>query len=156
MNPVKMTVQKDSGTRSLSRLMMDASFRSRAAAENIIPTTAEAAKAVGRVIPELRGKLTGSAVRVPVPAGCLITLTSVVSGENLTADSLNDAMKQARSEIFGYAEDEYVSSDIVGNTYASISIPPRPSYFLWATDFSRSVQPPGSTTKIPLPVRWCG
>ena len=97
--------------------------RSRAAAENIIPTTAEAAKAVGRVIPELRGKLTGSAVRVPVPAGCLITLTSVVSGENLTADSLNDAMKQARSEIFGYAEDEYVSSDIVGNTYASIFDP---------------------------------
>ncbi len=103
--------------------MMDASFRSRAAAENIIPTTAEAAKAVGRVIPELRGKLTGSAVRVPVPAGCLITPTSVVSGENLTADSLNDAMKQARSEIFGYAEDEYVSSDIVGNTYASIFDP---------------------------------
>ena len=97
--------------------------RSRAAAENIIPTTAEAAKAVGRVIPELNGKLMGSAVRVPIPAGCLITFTAVVKGENITEEMINRHMKQHQSEIFGYAEAEYVSSDIVGNTFASIFDP---------------------------------
>lgn len=97
--------------------------RSRAAAENIIPTTAEAAAAVGRVIPELNGKLVGSAVRVPIPAGCLITLTAVVEGTDLSADKVNAVMKSHQSEIFGYAADEYVSSDIVGNTYASIFDP---------------------------------
>ena len=97
--------------------------RSRAAAENIIPTTAEAAAAVGKVIPELNGKLSGSAVRVPVPAGCLITLTSVVTGKNITVDGINHAMKSACSEFFGYTDDEYVSSDIIGTTYASIFDP---------------------------------
>lgn len=97
--------------------------RSRAAAENIIPTTAEAAVAVGRVLPELKGKLTGSAVRVPVPAGCLITLTAVVECADLSADKINACMRFHSSDIFGYATDEYVSSDIVGNTYASIFDP---------------------------------
>lgn len=97
--------------------------RSRAAAENIIPTTAEAAAAVGRVIPELNGKLVGSAVRVPIPVGCLITFTAVVAGEHITVDGINQAMKAAKSDIFGFAEDEYVSSDIVGNTCASIFDP---------------------------------
>lgn len=94
--------------------------RSRAAAINIIPTTAEAANAVGRVIPSLNGKLIGSAVRVPVPTGCLITLAAVVSGEELTEEKINTVMKTASSDIFGYTEEEYVSSDIVGITYASL------------------------------------
>lgn len=94
--------------------------RSRAAASNIVPTTAEAAKAVGVVIPELNGKLIGSAVRVPVPTGCYITFTAVVSGKNISAESVNKVMKDASSESFGYTEEEYVSSDIIGNTYASI------------------------------------
>ncbi len=97
--------------------------RSRAAAENIIPTTAEAAAAVGRVIPELEGRLDGSAVRVPVPVGCLITFTAVAEGEHVTTEGINRAMREARSDVFGYAEEEYVSSDIVGNTYASIFDP---------------------------------
>lgn len=94
--------------------------RSRAAAINIIPTTAEAATAVGRVIPSLNGKLIGSAIRVPVPAGCLITFVAVVPGTNITAEKINAAMKAASSQIFGYTEEEYVSSDIVGMTYASL------------------------------------
>jgi len=94
--------------------------RSRAAAVNIIPTTAEAAKAVGRVIPALEGKLIGSAIRVPVPAGCLITFVAVVSGTDLTEEKINEAMKASATETFGYTEEEYVSSDIVGITYASL------------------------------------
>lgn len=97
--------------------------RSRAAAENIIPTSAEAAKAVGQVIPELNGRLMGSAVRVPVPAGCLVTLTAVVKGNNVTEEMINRHMKEHQSNIFGYAEAEYVSSDIVGNSFASIFDP---------------------------------
>lgn len=94
--------------------------RSRAAAINIIPTTAEAATAVGRVIPSMNGKLIGSAVRVPVPAGCLITLVAVVSGKGLTTESVNSAMKTSANAFFGYTEEEYVSSDIIGMTYASL------------------------------------
>lgn len=94
--------------------------RSRAAAVNIIPTTAEAATAVGRVIPELEGKLIGSAIRVPVPVGCMITLAAVVSGKDITAEKVNQTMKNAATEVFGYTEEEYVSSDIVGITYASL------------------------------------
>lgn len=94
--------------------------RSRAAAINIIPTTAEAATAVGRVIPTLNGKLIGSAIRVPVPAGCLITFIAVVTGKDITVEIINAAMKAATSQVFGYTEEEYVSSDIVGMTYASL------------------------------------
>jgi glyceraldehyde 3-phosphate dehydrogenase len=94
--------------------------RSRAAATNIIPTTAEAAKAVALVIPALAGKLTGSAIRVPVPSGCLVTLVAVVSGIDLTESVINANMKASASEIFGYTEEEYVSSDIIGLTHASI------------------------------------
>ena len=94
--------------------------RSRAAAINIIPTTAEAAKAVGRVIPVLEGKLTGSAIRIPVPTGCLVTFVAVVSGTDLTEEKINAVMKASSTEIFGYTEEEYVSSDIVGITYASL------------------------------------
>lgn len=97
--------------------------RSRAAAINIIPTTAEAAAAVGRVIPSLNGKLIGSAVRVPVPVGCLITLTAVVSANELTEEMINLTMKSASSDILGYAQEEYVSSDIIGIRYASMFDP---------------------------------
>lgn len=94
--------------------------RSRAAASNIIPTTAEAAKAVGAVIPELNGKLIGSAIRVPVSAGCYITLCAVIAKSDVFAETINAVMKAAASESFGYTQEEYVSSDIIGNTYASI------------------------------------
>lgn len=94
--------------------------RSRAAGSNIVPTTAEAAKAVGIVIPELKGKLNGSAVRVPVPVGCYITFSAIVSGKNISVKTINEAMKINSSKMFGYTEEEYVSSDIIGNNYASI------------------------------------
>ena len=71
-------------------------------------------------MPELEGKLTGSAIRVPVPTGCIITLVAVVSGKDLTRERINEAMRIAASEIFGYTEEEYVSSDIVGIQYASL------------------------------------
>ncbi|NTV90023.1 MAG: aldehyde dehydrogenase [Clostridiales bacterium] len=94
--------------------------RSRAAAVNIIPTTAEAATAVGRVIPEMEGKLTGSAIRVPVPAGCMISFVAVVAGRNISAEKINAAVKTSATKVFGYTDEEYVSSDIVGITYASL------------------------------------
>ena len=93
---------------------------SRAAAVNIIPANTMAAAAIGSVIPSLKGKLIGSAVRVPVPVGCLIDLVAVVSAEELTAEKINAVMKATASEVYGYTEEEYVSSDIVGMTYASL------------------------------------
>ena len=93
--------------------------RSRAAAVNIVPTSTGAAKAIGLVIPELNGKLIGSAVRVPVPTGSTTVLTAVVKGE-VTVDEVNAAMKAAATDSFGYNEDEIVSSDIVGMTYGSL------------------------------------
>ncbi|XOB66233.1 type I glyceraldehyde-3-phosphate dehydrogenase [Deferribacteres bacterium DY0037] len=94
--------------------------RSRAAACNIIPTSAEAATAVGRVIPSLNGKLYGSAVRVPVQAGCYINFIAEIQRKNATIEELNDVMKSASSEFFGYTEEELVSSDIIGIRYASL------------------------------------
>jgi glyceraldehyde 3-phosphate dehydrogenase len=94
--------------------------RSRAAGSNIIPTTAEAAKAVGLVIPSLNGKLIGSAIRVPVIAGCLINFVAEIRKELVSVKELNEVMKNASSEIFGYTEEEYVSSDIIGTRHASI------------------------------------
>ena len=93
--------------------------RSRAAAENIVPNSTGAAKAIGLVVPELNGKLIGSAQRVPVPTGSTTILTAVVKGA-VTADQINAAMKAASTESFGYNEDEIVSSDIIGSTYGSI------------------------------------
>ncbi|MCR4782139.1 MAG: type I glyceraldehyde-3-phosphate dehydrogenase [Lachnospiraceae bacterium] len=93
--------------------------RSRAGAENIVPNTTGAAKAIGLVVPELKGKLIGAAQRVPVPTGSTTILTAVVDGE-VTVDQINDAMKAASNESFGYNEDLIVSKDIVGMTYGSL------------------------------------
>ena len=94
--------------------------RARAAAVNIVPNSTGAAKAIGLVIPELNGKLIGSAQRVPVPTGSLTILTAVVKGENITTESINAAMKAQASDSFGYTEEELVSSDIIGCTYGSL------------------------------------
>ena len=94
--------------------------RARAAAVNIVPNTTGAAKAIGLVIPELKGKLIGSAQRVPVPTGSTTILTAVVKGENITEEGINEAMKNSSSQSFGYTDEPLVSSDIIGITYGSL------------------------------------
>ncbi|MEG1613456.1 MAG: type I glyceraldehyde-3-phosphate dehydrogenase [Clostridia bacterium] len=93
--------------------------RARAAAVNIVPNSTGAAKAIGLVIPELNGKLIGSAQRVPTPTGSTTILISVVEGK-LTKEQVNAAMKAASDTSFGYTEEELVSSDIIGITYGSL------------------------------------
>ncbi len=93
--------------------------RSRAGAVNIVPNSTGAAKAIGLVIPELNGKLIGSAQRVPTPTGSTTILVATVE-KSVTKDEINAAMKAAATESFGYNEDEIVSSDIVGSTFGSI------------------------------------
>ena len=93
--------------------------RARAAAENIIPNSTGAAKAIGLVIPEIDGKLDGGAQRVPVATGSLTELT-VVLEQNVNIEDVNKAMKNASNESFGYTEDEIVSSDVIGMTYGSL------------------------------------
>ena len=93
--------------------------RARAAAVNIVPKSTGAAKAIGLVIPDLAGKLDGSAQRVPVPAGSITELVAIVNG-TVTADDINAAMKAAASDSFGYTQDPIVSSDVIGITVGSL------------------------------------
>jgi glyceraldehyde 3-phosphate dehydrogenase len=93
--------------------------RARAAAENIVPNSTGAAKAIGLVLPNLKGKLDGSAQRVPVLTGSLTELTCVLK-KKVTVEEVNAAMKAATNESYGYTEDEIVSSDIVGMHYGSL------------------------------------
>ena len=94
--------------------------RARAAAANIVPNSTGAAKAIGLVIPELNGKLIGSAQRVPTPTGSTTILVAVVKGDDVTKEGINAAMKATASDSFGYTEEELVSSDIVGIRYGSL------------------------------------
>ena len=93
--------------------------RARAAAENIVPNSTGAAKAIKNVIPELAGKLDGAAQRVPTKTGSITELVAVCEG-NVTVDDINTAMKNAANDSFGYTEEQLVSSDIIGITYGSL------------------------------------
>jgi glyceraldehyde 3-phosphate dehydrogenase len=93
--------------------------RARAAASNIVPNSTGAAKAIGLVLPELKGKLDGGAQRVPTITGSLTELTTIL-GAKVTVDEVNATMKAASNESFGYNEDEIVSSDIIGTSFGSL------------------------------------
>ena len=120
------TVHAYTNDQRLQDLPHDNLYRARAAAQNIIPTTTGAAKAIGLVIPELDGKMTGMALRVPVPTGSLVDLTTVMA-RNVTTEEVNAAMKKAAdgplAGILAYNEDPLVSTDIIGDPHSSIFVP---------------------------------
>ncbi|MBK7376428.1 MAG: type I glyceraldehyde-3-phosphate dehydrogenase [Chitinophagaceae bacterium] len=93
--------------------------RARAAAANIVPNSTGAAKAIGLVIPSLKGKLDGGAQRVPTITGSVTELYSIL-GKDVTVEEVNAAMKAASNESFGYTEDEIVSSDVIGISFGSL------------------------------------
>ena len=93
--------------------------RARAAAQNIVPNSTGAAKAIGLVLPSLKGKLDGGAQRVPTITGSVTELTTIL-GKKVTAEEINAAMKAAANESYGYTEDEIVSTDIIGIHYGSL------------------------------------
>lgn len=93
--------------------------KSRAAANNIVPYTTGAAKAIGLVIPELKGKLDGSSQRVPVHSGSVVELFTILE-KKVTAEQINETMKKAANESYGYNEDPIVSSDVIGISYGSL------------------------------------
>ena len=109
----------------MTKILLDAPHkkgdlrRARAAAENIVPNTTGAAKAIGLVIPELKGKLDGAAQRVPVITGSITELVTVLEKET-SVEEINAAMKAASNESFGYTEEELVSSDIIGISFGSL------------------------------------
>ena len=94
--------------------------RARAGASNIVPSKTGAAKAIGLVIPELNGKLIGSAQRVPVITGSTTILVALVKGKNITKESINEYMKSKANETFGYTEDQIVSTDVIGDSHGSL------------------------------------
>jgi glyceraldehyde 3-phosphate dehydrogenase len=93
--------------------------RARAAAQNIVPNTTGAAKAIGLVLPQLKGKMDGSAQRVPVLTGSITELTSILN-KKVSVEEVNAAMKAATNESYGYTDEEIVSSDVIGMTYGSL------------------------------------
>jgi glyceraldehyde 3-phosphate dehydrogenase len=120
------TVHAYTNDQRLQDLPHEDLYRSRSAPQNIIPTTTGAAKAVGLVIPELNGKLTGISLRVPVPTGSLVDLTTEMA-RDVTKEEVNAAMKKAAEGpmkgILAYNEDAIVSTDIIGDPHSSIFVP---------------------------------
>lgn len=123
--PIESGIMKTIHAYTGDQMLLDSSQkkgnlrRSRAAGVNIVPSSSGAAKAIGLVIPELSGKMTGSALRVPTPTGSITMLYAVVNGE-VTKEEVNAAMKAASDESFGYTEEHLVSSDIIGMSYGSL------------------------------------
>ena len=128
--------------------------RARAAAVNIVPNSTGAAKAIGLVIPELNGKLIGSAQRVPVPTGSTTILVAVVKGKDVTKESINAAMKAAASASFGYTEEPWCPPTSSASPTALCSTPPRPWSPRSTTTPIRCRSCPGTTTRTPTPARW--